>query len=313
MKIKATIVSIVMSAAVMSGCSNCDEHLANDLLQDAKIEIATDVNGTRAGYTSTNLTELALSVNNTANASYSYNNVKMNKDDAGVWASSTTLIWQNNTQAVEILAYAPYSESGATPIVLADQSTEANLQASDFIVAYHPGFAPSATNVSTEVTWIDDKIALSMQHLMSKITITINIDSEYNLSGSTSTIAVTLDGCKLKGTLETITPEAGLAYKEVRAAELNNLPALISACCTNYNATASTAIFECIVVPQTIAADSFVISITIDDDLYKWSSPAAVILKGGKQYSLEFNIGNTLPTTRAMSIASWTDIKPYLL
>ena len=320
MKIKTTIVGVVAATAVICSCSNNEELIPKELLQDTRIEITTDVNGTRACYTTTNLAGIGLCVSNIANPSYSYDNVKMTKGTDG-WNSPTTLLWQNSTQAVEMLAYAPYADEGANPTVLANQSTEDGILASDFIAAYHPGFVPSATATKTnaEVTWNMGKVALNMQHMMSKICITVHLGNEYNANGvpATNPIAtVCIEGSRLKGELTTITPETDMTYKAVTPTDTNNDASDITAYCTGYTPAANAdakgqAVYECRVVPQTIAANAFGISVTIGTDSYLWTSPTSITLKGGMQYSIEFNAGNHTVTTRAMGTAPWTHIKPY--
>ena len=169
--------------------------------EDGVIRVTTEVAQTRAGVTTDNLTEFGLTVANAASTTYSYSNVKMTKSVAD-WNPASQMLWQNATQAVEILAYAPYNsvaDGYKTPAALPDQSTEANVMVSDFSLMYNSSFAP-------ETDLVDKKVPVTLSHMMAKLDFRIIIGTEFNAEGipQTNPISeITVNGTKLKGQLKT--------------------------------------------------------------------------------------------------------------
>ena len=309
---------MITAAALAAGCSGADELEGNDQLQNAKIRITTDVTPTRMGHTTSELTEIGFTVKNPVNPQYSYDNVKMTRVESD-WTGSQ-MFWQNAIQAVEILAYAPYTADGASPSVLADQSTEAAVLASDFIACHHPAFTPSATatNAYSGVTWQEGKVSLKLAHMMSRLHITVYIGSEYNAGGIPATNPITLKteiGSKRQGGLADATSQDGGTYKVVKTIDSEYQSSDITPCLELYTPAASTdapgtATYEAVLVPQYISSQYFKVQIILGSDLYEWASPSAVTLEGGKQYRLEFTVGKDIVATRSMGIALWDNNTP---
>ena len=109
------------------------------------------------------------------------------------------------------------------------------------------------------------KVALNMQHMMSKICITVHLGNEYNANGvpATNPIAtVCIEGSRLKGELTTITPETDMTYKAVTPTDTNNDASDSTDYCTGYTPAANAdakchALYECRVVPTHITAHPF--------------------------------------------------------
>ena len=59
-----------------------------------------------------------------------------------------------------------------------------------------------------------------------------------------------------------------------------------------YDKNNRTATYEAILVPQTIAANTFGIEIRIGEQTYEWKSANAFTLTGGTNHTLEMTVGN---------------------
>ena len=59
-----------------------------------------------------------------------------------------------------------------------------------------------------------------------------------------------------------------------------------------YNTADRTATYEAILVPQTIAKNTFGIEIRIGEQTYEWTSAADFTLTGGTNHILEMTVGN---------------------
>ena len=68
--------------------------------------------------------------------------------------------------------------------------------------------------------------------------------------------------------------------------------------------------FSCIAIPQTVAANTFKVSLMTADKLYEWTSEAAVELKSGYRYTLELSMGNDVVLLKGEKITAtpWTEI-----
>ena len=59
-----------------------------------------------------------------------------------------------------------------------------------------------------------------------------------------------------------------------------------------YNKAERTATYEAILVPQTIAANTFGIEIRIGEQTYEWTSAETFKFTGGSNHTLEMTVGN---------------------
>ena len=82
-------------------------------------------------------------------------------------------------------------------------------------------------------------------------------------------------------------------------------PKAILACKTGYNPDTRTASFEVILVPQTVAAGSFGLSILVGDNTYEWFSGEAVTLGSNKEYTLSLTAGKDKVSGNTFTTSSW--------
>ena len=74
--------------------------------------------------------------------------------------------------------------------------------------------------------------------------------------------------------------------------------------------TQAIANYECILIPQTVAADSFEVSFKIGDRNFSWMSPSAVTLAADTQYNLTLNVGKDVVTVGGFTATPWTEADP---
>lgn len=311
---KTKIAILALATLSLASCNKGDElSQSSNFPVDGVIRVATSVNGlnTRAGATTDNISELGFCVTNSINTTYSYSNTQMTKS-SGVWSSANTMLWQNSTQAVDIVAYAPYqgavayttATTDAVANVKADQSAsdESGIVASDFLGVRKSGFIPG-TNL------INGKVDLELSHLMSKLNITITLGTEFNHTPGTTTNPISdlqVNGTQLKGLCNFTTMAVTKATVDNTAAAVKPFAGAYTAGdAATKNAVAK---YESILVPQTVAADDFSVSFIINGKTYEWvSSSAAVTLVGGKQHNLNLTVGKDIITMRSFGSSEWTE------
>ena len=87
-------------------------------------------------------------------------------------------------------------------------------------------------------------------------------------------------------------------------------PKAILACKTGYNADTRTASFEVILVPQTVAAGSFGLSILVGDHTYEWFSSAEVTLGSNTEHTLSLTAGKDKVSGNTFTTSSWGSSTP---
>lgn len=315
-----------MAAAMITSCSNEDELSQSNYPSDNIIRITAGVNNakTRAEGAGTPLEKpLSLTVvnNNTENTElakkYTYVNKVFKKND-NVWTCSEDqpLLWQNSTQAVDIVAFAPApndkfngvcdndrSIQSITYSVADDQSESSDNN--DLLYYYAPGFVPKEKLE-------DKKLNIKMNHAFCMIDIVVTLGTEFNkpaILEKSPIVKVTLGGTKIaanvdvknaasfvtaNGDATNITTTKGTFTPAVDA-EANADP--------EKNAISN---FSCIAIPQTVAANTFKVSLKTAGKRYEWTSANPVVLQSGYRYKLELSMGNDVVLLKdAISASPW--------
>ena len=278
---------MVAVTAIFAGCANDEDALLpNDSLKDTPINVDVQVSGinTRAGYDADNLpTKFYLSIDQ-KDTKYDYTNVVM-KHEGGSWvaygsaaenAEKTQLLWEGSKDDVTVTAATfplPKASTSYALSVQTDQSTAEAVKASDHLYYYSNAVTPST-----------DGISLGLNHIMSKISVKLTLGTEYEASATNPITSVTAFGAS---TGATYSPGAGTPWSaESNGSKITLFPSV------EYNTADRTATYEAILVPQTIAANTFGIEIRIGEKTYEWKSTNAFTLTGGTNHTLEMTVGN---------------------
>lgn len=269
-----------LSISLWSCSSNDTEPLAADRFPaDHVIRVTAGVNQhqSRAGYEAANLDRFGLIVTNSTNDTYSYH--KLMTGSAGSWNTSDgqPMLWDADRTPVTVIAYAPYSATaGASATIavkaLADQSTDAAVQKSDFLIS-------KATVDPDKDLTSDGRMKVTLDHAMSKlrIMVTVNGDAAADMSklGDMAVNGAVTDGtCDFSATVPAVTTATGSTPATVTALKGDD------AC-------------ECILPPQTVT-DGFSVNFSYDGRLYVWNATDAVTLEGGVEYTLTLNVNTTV-------------------
>ena len=212
---------------------------------------------------------------------YDYNVVM--KHEGGSWvayesadenAAKKQLLWEGSKDNVTVTAATfSLSDASTTLSVQTDQSTAEAVKASDHLYYYSNAITPSTGGIS-----------LGLNHIMSKITVKLTLGTEYESSATNPITSVTAFGAS---TDATYSPGAEAPWSaESNVSKITLIPS------AEYNKAERTVTYEAILVPQTIAANTFGIEIRIGEKTYEWKSAAAFTLTGGTNHTLEMTVGN---------------------
>ena len=304
------ILSVAAFALLATACSN-EETVTSNFPDDGIVRISTGIKdlNTRGFHTTNDLSEFGISISNSKNSYYSYDNIKVTGSNATEWTTESVMLWQNSTQPVDIIAYAPY-QTGAKVL---NGTLEAGVEAaqtqedksSDVLLSVQKGFIPGNGLNS------DKKLEIPFSHAFSKLVISITLGTEFNAKGknisSTNPISnLTISGTVIKGICD-LTAEAP-AFEAKASEEATNITPYE----TGYTPPANDnehgiATYECILVPQQIAAGKFRISFTINGTEYTWISEQAAQLEPGTSYNLPLTAGNEVIIANKMTISTWYD------
>ena len=278
--------AMVAVTAIFAGCANDEDALLpNDSLKDTPINVDVLVSGinTRAGYDNTSLpTKFYLSIDQEG-TKYDYTNVVM-KYDGSKWvayesdaenAEKKQLLWEGSKDNVIVTAATfllPEASTSCSLNVQTDQSTAEAVKASDYLCYYSYIVMPSIEGMSLE-----------LDHIMSKISVKLTLGTEYEASETNPITSVTAFGAS---TGATYSPGAETPWSaESNVSKITLFP---SAADDTNNRTVT---YEAILVPQTIAENTFGIEIRIGEKTYEWTSADAFTLKGGTNHTLEMTVG----------------------
>ena len=277
---------MVAVTAIFAGCANDEDALLpNDSLKDTPINVDVLVSGinTRAGYDNTSLpTKFYLSIDQNGEK-YDYNVVM--KHEGGSWvayepdaenAEKKQLLWEGSKDNVTVTAATfplPKASTSYALNVQTNQSTDDGIKASDHLYYYSNAVTPST-----------DGISLGLNHIMSKISVKLTLGTEYKDSETNPITSVTAFGAS---TGATYSPGATTPWSAgSNVSKITLIPSV------EYNKAERTVTYEAILVPQTIAANTFGIEIRIGEQTYEWTSADDFTLTGGTNHILEMTVGN---------------------
>ena len=330
MKIK-NIFFAAAAAMALTACSSDDAietvQQQSQFPEDGVIRFTTNLNDaadaeTRASITSSDVNQngqqFQVKIDNPNSATYSYFNTV--QFDGTEWRPVNRMLWQNDQQSITVTAAYKQGKTfsdnefvgGVALTVAADQSTEAKLKQQDLLTM------PTKTiaNPSIEQTLLQNgKLVINFYHALAKLDVTLDLANEFykvdpKLNKATDITEFTISGTNAGyqfNAMETANENYGTvtaAATPVAADILANQSAFTAATETNQHSTAT---YESIVVPQTIAKGQLTVSFKIGTRSFSWTNTETITLEQGKHYTLPLTVGYDTVTlnARAFSVSSW--------
>lgn len=218
------------------------------------------------------------------------------------------MLWQNSTQAVDIVAYSPYVEGDYNtsttnlPVKVEETQTKDGYT-SDFLICKMPGFVPSTGLIE------GGKLNLAFKHALSQLTITVTLGSEFNATDLVTTNPITdlkVNGTYIEGICD-FTKESG--FVTAKTTEANTIAVapseygdFVKATSLSSNAKAT---YLCLLIPQTIEKGIFSVSFKLNGIPYTWASNEAVTLAENTAYTLALTVGKEIVVAGEMKANAW--------
>lgn len=309
-------------AAMLTGCSNDSDLTHSNFPDDNIIRVTAGVNGavTRAEPLGTelnnkfSLTVVNKDTENEYNYKYTHENRIFQKIGTE-WICNTILLWQDAETPVDVAALAPVIDkdwifqgilSNQNQFrtleyeITADQKTQK--PENDLLYYYKSNLVPG-----TELK--DGKLDIQFNHAFSMIDIIVTLGTEYSNKDNPIN-EVIVGGSKLKATID-VTNSEGVAYPSTMGenpeTDITTIPVKFNKATTDQEN--STAVSSCILIPQTIDANKFKVTLKTSSKTYVWTSPNAITLQTGHKYTLELKMGKDKLTAQKgnISAVSWTE------
>lgn len=315
-------------AAMLTGCSNDSDLAHSNFPDDNIIRVTAGVNGavTRAETLGTELnSDFSLTVVNKAPLKgggnynmYSYGNMIFKKTGKE-WFCNDILLWQDAETKVDVAALAPainemtfngiyhYKEKiqALEYSITADQKTQSEVEVNDLLYYYESDLVPRTALNS------DGKLDIQFNHAFSMIDIIVTLGTEYSQQNNPIS-EVIVGGSKLKATVDVTDRNGyGVAYASTEGenpeTDIITTPGTFTKATTDEEN--SEAKFSCILIPQTIDANKFKVTLKTSSKTYVWTSPSAITLKTGHKYTLALTMGRDKLTAQKgnISAGSWTE------
>ena len=319
-----------MAAAMITSCSSEDELSQSNYPSDNIIRVTAGVNNAKTRAEGQGVTamdkpfSLTIVNRNTEStelaAKYTYKDKVFSKSSSGDWTCSETLLWQKATIPVDIVAFAPAQENkfsgvcdndrNIKPItysVADDQSTSSDNN--DLLYYYTKGFVPKDSLVN-------QKLNIQFNHAFCMIDINVTLGTEFNkpnVLDDSPIIKVTLGGTKIAANVD-VTNAASVVTASGEATDITTTKGSFTPA-ENADKKAdpeknAISRFSCIAIPQTVAANTFKVSLMTAGKRYEWTSDKEITLQSGYRYTLKLSMGNDVVLLKGGSITAtkWTEV-----
>jgi len=320
---KSTIIPV--SAALLLtllgavGCSKqqaVQEPSAGNFPADHVIRVAPEVATTKGSYTTDKLMKFDLLVEDSKGPAgkYTYSNTPFKKGESG-WTSDKMLLWRKSDDEVIVCAIAPsagiessvsiddlyYDLFGVGFEVQAEQTKDDC--SSDYL-----GWASGRKKVN-ELLGSDGKLSFAFTHLLTRFTVTFKLGTEFNVSGvpaqdiiSDVVVSGTARDFKLKGNYKdwSFAINPGTAASDIKPYNVGWTAA------ENAQGNCSS-VYDCILVPQSVAKGGLKISFKAAGKNYEWVSAEDYTLNGNTAYTLTLKVGKDVVIADGFTATAWTE------
>ena len=293
-RILLPVTLVLLLAAVCAKEAPSDRYIPIQL--SVSLEGSTKATHEEAG----TIMDLDLIVRDKHDNSYSFPSTRFYRD-GNSWKSDTKHLWSSYETVADILCLSPSVASRSVSITDDNSSPlfswevesvqTAGSYASDLLTSIQANSNPNLT--------IDNKkeFGICLHHAMSLLRINVELATEFNASGVPHTCPlehISIAGLKLKGDYYSLlngTGWNGLELRPVAGSEGSITSYITSYTPSQSDTEKCSAVYECIVLPQTPASFSVKIGTGTKDISFSPTLPANFSFEAGKSYTLKLKVG----------------------
>lgn len=291
-----------LAALCLAGCTQDDERTAAGLpMTGTPMRVVANVDApmTREAMTTADLTRYYFRVTDADGGTDEYNYFTTMKLENGQWSASQEMTWQSTYPKVSALEQygVDWNEdeytTGKDFSVQTDQSDRDNLLKSDLLYMAPKTLTPADLDA-------EGNIKVNLAHLFAKLKVVVTV------TGATTNpiSALTIGGTRTTATFIPETDELEVYGDATNIKAHLESPATISETTPGLTAT-----YECILLPQTVAASTLKITATTTTDQkdkeYLHSAP--LTLEGNYEYTLrlEMKANGSMSTSGSVGVGGW--------
>ena len=280
--------------------AGCAKEAPSD--RDIPIQLSVSLEGsTKATHEEAGtIMDLDLIVRDKHDNNYSFPSTRFYRDGE-TWKSDTKRLWSKYDTVVDILCLSPSVASRSVSITDDNSSPlfswevesvqTAGSYASDLLTSIQ-------TNSDPNITISSGVLGIRLHHAMSLLRINVELATEFNASGVPPTCPlehISIAGLKLKGDYYTKL-NSGNQWDGLELRPVDGSEGSITSYEKSYKASQSdvekcSAVYECIVLPQTPASFSVKIGTGTKDISFSPTLPANFSFEAGKSYTLKLKVG----------------------
>ena len=293
---KKLIFPVTLVLLLAAGCA---KEAPSD--RDIPIQLSVSLEGsTKATHeVAGTIMDLDLIVRDKNNDNYSFASTRFYRDGSS-WKSDTKRLWSSHQTTVDILCLSPSIASRSVSIADDNSSAlfswevesvqTAGSYASDLLTSIQTNSNPNI-NIGAGV------IGVAMHHAMSLLRINVELATEFNASGVPKTCPlehISIAGLKLKGDYYSLlngTGWNGLELRPVAGSEGSITSYITSYTPSQSDTEKCSAVYECIVLPQTPVSFSVKVGTGTKDISFSPTLPSGFKFEAGKIYTLKLKVG----------------------
>ena len=309
---KRILLPVTLVLLLAAGCA---KEAPSD--RDIPIQLSVSLEGsTKATHKEAGtIMDLDLIVRDKNNDNYSFPSTRFYRD-GNSWKSDTKHLWSSYETVADILCLSPSVASRSVSITDDNSSPlfswevesvqTAGSYASDLLTSIQ-------TNSDPNITISSGVLGIRLHHAMSLLRINVELATEFNASGVPPTCPlehISIAGLKLKGDYWSVLNGTGWNGLELRP--VDGSEGSITSYEKSYKASQSdtekcSAVYECIVLPQTPASFSVKIGTGTKDISFSPTLPANFSFEAGKSYTLKLKVGKDKIESSSISATGWTE------
>lgn len=332
-----TLQAVAMTL-LASGCGKEEASVEGNFPADGVIRVSTEVGAmTKGSYTTDNLKEFDLMVGNNpalgqmVDSRYCYQNTKLTLAN-GAWTPAETMLWQNSTSMVTLLAVAPCLPEGERtsvqdfidgvirPIKVEQTADDTSADLLGWATPYN--FTPKGLldengelaldgSGKPQGGLVDGKVRIQFTHLLSKLTVVFKLATEFNHDGIPSENIVR--GVEVANTwFEAIVMLSAYNNPPISAfGNQNGKRGSVKPYLTKWTPAADKnssclSEYECLLAPSATGRPEYVeIKFMVNGIPYKFGT--SVELESGKAYTMTIKVGKDEVVAGSVTAAAWNE------
>lgn len=308
---KRILFPVTLALLLAAGCA---KEAPSD--RDIPIQLSVSLEGsTKATHEEAGtIKDLDLIVRDKIDNNYSFPSTRFYRD-GGSWKSDTKHLWRSHLTTVDILCLSPSVASRSVSIT--DDNSSAlfswEVESIQTTGSYASDLLTSIqTNSNPNITIGSGVLGICLHHAMSLLRINVELATEFNASGVPQTCplgGIAIIGLKLKGDYYSVrngTGWNGLELRPVDGSEGSITSYEKSYTPSQSDAEKCSAVYECIVLPQTPALFNVKVGTGSKDISFTPTLPSGFKFEAGKIYTLNLKVGKDKIESSSISATGWS-------